>query len=532
MIDVIGYLQKKGVPYKITGAEAHLKECLFCHGEKFFINTVTGAWKCFSENKCGQSGNLYTLKRRLGDAVESATMKRNYQQPKPAGHTPEETVFQWFATRQIMKTTVDRFGITQHCGEIIFPYFRNGILVNNKYRTRDKKFRQERDAEPCLYGRDLVPDESAELIIVEGEIDALTISQTGFLNVVSVPSGAGNLDWIETSFDYLDSFETIFLCFDQDRAGQEAALKIAKRLGYRCKRVKLPFKDANDWLMHGMTKAMLQAALDAAQPMKPEKIKLAEEFFNNLLDDDEHGLKTGFDKFDRILGGFRPGEVTVLTGRNGDGKSTFVNQLTLQMLKKYSDLRICISSFEMRPKSLLRWMMYQADLPLSIEGMETFGKITGGRLSFIDTQNEISPEDLLECFEYLAQRSGVFLYIIDSLMRVNLGAAVDWLEAQKRFMNSLLQFALKYECHLILLAHPRKSTSDSARIDKVDVAGSYDVTNLAYNVVSIRRIAKPKDGEPPAALEVLKNRIPGTLGTIPLDFNERTKNFSEVEAVR
>ncbi len=526
MSEALSYLAKKGFSYKLQGDEA-IMNCPLCGDteHKFSINITTGVWQCFHKNSCGLSGSFWDFKRRLGDAP-IVYKSKSYPKPVAAAGDPGEQLFQWFASRGITSKTVKAFQIHQKDGAMVFPYYKEGKLVNQKYRDKNKKIWQEKAAEQVLFGRDLIPRTQKELVIAEGELDAMSLAQLGIFTAVSVPSGAVNLAWIENEWDWLDRFENIYLAFDMDKAGEEGARKTAQRLGrWRCQRVFLPYKDANEWLQKGATSEAVIEALVRAKDMAPAIVKPAEAFFSTMLEEEREGLRTGFPVFDHLLGGLRQGEITVWTGRNGDGKTTFLNQLVLNLLTRYDLHRACIASFEMRPKWLLRWMAYQAGVELNEEGLEQFSRITGGRLFLLDTQEEIGPDVLLEAFEYLARRYGVETFIIDSLLRINLGGGLDWLEKQKEFMNRLTQFALTFEAHLHLVAHPRKGSSDGAKIDKVDISGSGDISNIAFNVVSIRRLEREED--PGAVLEVMKNRELGRLGAVSLTFDEHRKLFAE-----
>ncbi|KAK3010669.1 hypothetical protein RJ639_011398, partial [Escallonia herrerae] len=136
---------------------------------------------------------------------------------------------------------------------IAFTYRRNGVLVNCKYRSiLNKKFWQEKGAEKILYGLDNI-NSVDELIIVEGEIDKLSMEQAGLLTCVSVPDGAPQ----KVSAKELPSLEKasrIILATDSDIPGQALAEELARRLGReRCWLVRWPkkdkysyFKDANE----------------------------------------------------------------------------------------------------------------------------------------------------------------------------------------------------------------------------------------------------------------------------------------------
>ena len=530
MTEVLAYMDQKGFSYTRRNGEAVLN-CPFCGDQerKFSINLETGLWQCFHANRCGLTGNLRDLKNRLGDAQPIAYQPREYTRPPRTGTDPGDKIVQWFReVRKIVAGVLAKFRIGEKDGAIVFPFYCDGELVNQKYRAAGKKIWQDKDARPTLFGRDLVPEEVTELIITEGEIDTMTLHQLDMPNSVSVPSGAANLDWIETEWPWLERFETLYLCFDNDNAGEEGAQKAARRLGtWRCRRVRLRWKDPNEGLQNGMTQDDFSRALISATDMGPSIVRLAEDFAEEMLREDRQGIDTGFPLYDAVLGGQRSGELTVITGRNGDGKTTWLNQVILNLLMHHHEQHACIASFEMRPARLLRWMMGQAGIIVSESGIEEFWGLIGGRLSLIDTQREVKPDELFEAFEYVARRAGTQTFVIDSLIRVDLGGGADWLENQKQFMNRLAQFALTFEAHIYLVAHPRKGSSDGARIDKVDIAGSGDISNFAWNVVSIRRIVSEEQGRPAAVLQVLKNRDNGRLGTISLNFDEERKRFTE-----
>src|SRR5262249_32175987 len=149
---------------------------------------------------------------------------------------------------------------------IAFPYFRNGELVNVKFRAlTEKAFAQVNDAEKILYGLDDIADVKTA-IIVEGELDKLALEEAGIRNVVSVPDGAPNqvkagepdpedakFSYIANCADYLDRLDRIILAVDNDGPGLALGEELARRLGKeRCWRVRWPdsgdspCKDAND----------------------------------------------------------------------------------------------------------------------------------------------------------------------------------------------------------------------------------------------------------------------------------------------
>ena len=530
-INVKGYLDSKGWQYRTVGSEATL-QCPFCGKDRFYINLETGAWLCQHKNSCGKRGNLFQLKQLLGD-IEPKETANLYTSPSPAGSTLSEKAQKWFAERKISQNTLITFGIVQKGDAIVFPYIREGKLCNNKYRAPSKKFWQEKDAKQVLYAADIVPPEQKELIIVEGEIDALSLHEVGYSNVVSVPSGAGNLDWVLEEWEWLQRFTTIFICFDEDKAGRDGAEKAAIRLGtWRCRLAETPWNDANEGLVDGeLTYDSFMDCLLQAKDMAPETYRIAESFAEEVIADDPPGLSTGFQRFDEILGGMREGEVTTFTGRNGSGKTTLALQVLLYMLQNNPDIHAGLASLEMLPKWLIRWMVKQTGQLVSRETVDSFFKdITQRRLHIVDEHQAMPAEELLSVFEYIARAKGAKLFIIDSLLRVNLVNGENYLEAQKDFMNRLCEFAMRYAAHIILVAHPRKGASDADRVQKVDIAGSGDISNLCHNVICLNRL-RDEDGNDTgkAVLEVLKNRIGGREGAVKLKFDTNWKRFTEAQ---
>ncbi|KAL2603741.1 hypothetical protein AAZV13_09G027400 [Glycine max] len=199
-------------------------------------------------------------------------------------------VVAYFGERLISEKTLSRNAVRQLSNNktvIAFTYKQNGLLVGCKYRTMEKRFWQGKGADKILYGIDDI-SQASEIIIVEGEIDKLSLEEAGFQNCVSVPVGAPekvsskDLPPIEkdTAFrylwnckEYLDKAVRIILATDNDPPGQALAEELARRLGReRCWRVLWPkkdefssFKDANEVLKY-MGADALKKLVENAEP--------------------------------------------------------------------------------------------------------------------------------------------------------------------------------------------------------------------------------------------------------------------------
>jgi twinkle protein len=247
------------------------------------VNTLDGTWFC---HHCGWAGGLGTNGTGYGTGLRqrvapSPTLRSlTIPKPLPENRLPPPVVA-WFTTRGIPESVLTAAGIRWADGAILFPYLRDGRLVNIKHRTLDKRFWMVAGAERILYGLDDIA--GADTIgLVEGEIDKLSIDTAGGPPTVSVPDGAPAPDSTHyaSKFSFLDetalarlrAARTVLIGTDMDAPGERLAEELARRIGHeRCQRASWhPYKDANELLVAQGATAVL-AAFASAQPF-PEPL--------------------------------------------------------------------------------------------------------------------------------------------------------------------------------------------------------------------------------------------------------------------
>ena len=330
-------------------------------------------------------------------------------------------------------------------------------------------------------------------MITEGEIDALTVAGWGF-DALSLPMGVEAMDWIDYDWDDLARVDKIYLCFDGDAAGQKALSAVALRLGIeRCWSVKLPHKDANECLQKGMTAQQFKAAIDASDGFDPEALKSSSRFTDEVIAHElegsinPRGTQCPFNMPFRI----RDGELTVVTGYSGHGKSLVLSQFIASDLEH--GLPCCIASLEIKPRKTL-WILLRQLLgstPKTPAEVRAGFDWMDGKVWLFDSFGSTTPAKIFESFAYAARRYGVKRFVIDSLLYC--GFAEDDYNGQKTFVENYMRFCAQYDVHGFLVCHSRKKEDETGNPGKFDVRGGAAITDAAWNGFSVWRNKKKSD---------------------------------------
>ena len=362
-----------------------------------------------------------------------------------------------------------------------------------KVRSLPKGFRTNKDAYHSLFGWQIVPERAREIVITEGEIDALSYFEQG-IPALSLPFGVGSggedSKWIDNEFENLQRFERIYLSLDMDDAGKKAIAPFLDRLGrHRCFVVELPKNDANECHMAGIR---LKQYLTSSKTQDPTSITPAFDCYSEIFDyfyppeGVDNGMllpwKKTFNDFR-----MRPGETTLYTGINGHGKSQVLGHIIVDGMNQ--GYKFCIASMEMVNKTLLGRMLRQitgTDLPTPEYLSECLGWLQN-KLWVINKVQKYDKNNLklLEEFQYMRSRYGVTHFVIDSLVKCGIGD--DDYNGQKDFVDQLSDFARNTNAHIHLVAHSRKKQDESESPNKMDVKGSGGITDLVDNVMSVWR---------------------------------------------
>lgn len=467
---------------------------------------------------------------------------------------PTNKVLDYLRLRGISDTTVKYVGLAMDKDNVVFEYYNQyEVLEANKYRPAKKYKKDEskqfwwKGSTDALYNMQNV-DITKPLVICEGEFDCIALIEAGFKNVVSPKAGAKSYEWIDKNWEWLKQFDEITIWYDNDNAGKEGAKTIASRLDNCTKVVYCNIaNDINEVLVRFGKEEVLKQ-LHNAKELGVDGVITASQIENFNVYEAEK-VKTGVRLLDANILGFVLGSLTIITGYNGSGKSTLINQMCIAESLKQG-YKIFAFSGELTPSNFKFWLystlVDEGDLveAKSFEG-ELYYKINpvaeqqltewiDDKLYLYD-KIDYSQATILSIMEKLAKRKGVKVFIIDNLMKVELDPNErNELIAQKKFVNALKLFAIKYNAIVHLVAHPRKP-QEGRKLDKFDVAGSADITNLADYVIGVHRASQEEKDKYEAENE--KAQAQGKPVSIPNPkdasitlFKDRPTGSSEKEA--
>ena len=295
--------------------------CPDCGGTDPLSINEDGSTKCFN---CG------TYRR---DTVDFSGLVDTQVYPKAKKPVVERSdAFEGaIASRRLTAYTASKYNVLQTSeGEVLFPYHdKGGDQVAVKTRGVDKTFKVEGDWKAStLFGQSQFTKGGKVVTICEGEFDAMSVFQMTNTPAVSIRSGAQSaLSDCKASFEWLDSFDKVIICFDNDEPGREAAKKIAELLGPKAATFKHnnTHKDANDYLLQ-RSEPGFALGWDGAEAYKPEGIVTISDIKSRLLTPPVPGVPWCFETLTDLTYGRRKGELYAFGAGVGVGKTDVFTQ--------------------------------------------------------------------------------------------------------------------------------------------------------------------------------------------------------------
>lgn len=529
------------------------------------VNVEEGTYHCWH---CSQGGKAPEIERQLADdrktrPVRGGTTSRPPPAPKPPPAKPRfkpeglpDSTLGWFAERGITHAVLERNAIgweqvfmPQLDGRtwaVAFPYFRGEEVVNVKHRTTEKLFRMATGAERLLYGHRDIDDELT--VIVEGEMDKLSVEVAGISACVSVPDGApapGSKN-IESKFDYLDddrldAVKTWVIAVDNDAPGMFLQAELIRRLGpERCKVVTWPdgCKDANDVLtQHGPRTLRECIELAKAVPITgvigvAELRQDIERFSAGHVD---RGVSTGWPEMDAYLR-IKTGQLTVVTGIPGHGKSEWLDALCVNLASD-CDYRVALFSPENYPVALHAIKLCEKAMGMPFN--EATPQQRSRTLDWLEPRFIwVNPEDptvdeVLVKARALVRAKGIRVLVIDPWNEIDHameGQREDQYIGQQ--LTKLRRFARQHDIAIFVVAHPRLMEKEKGNKQGLYVvptpyaiSGGAMWANKADNVVTVFMAWDETETWTEVHVQKVKFKLHGRPGMVAFEWDKPTGRY-------
>lgn len=510
--------------------------------------------KSFSFNHDKETGNCMHCAATFvkhKDLMQAA--KKEYVKPIYTNFTElTQDAVDWFFKRGISQHTLNRLQIStgvefmpqikKSVNTIRFPYLRDGEVVNIKYRSSGKNFKLAKDAELVFYNLDAIKGQK-ECIIVEGEIDVLSWIEAGENLVISVPNGASkkpNLDYLDNCYEYFEGMDRIIIATDNDEVGIILRNELARRIGLeKCFYIDFSdLKDSNEVLCQKGASALISLK-NSLKSFPLEGVFTISDIWTDVIDIYENGLPTGDSTGDKGLDAkvaFMPGELTMVTGIPGHGKSIMLDQISLGLAIN-SNWKFAICSPESYPLAF-----YFTRLIKKLFGRK-FSKnnilkseLLAAKEWLQDRYNMILPDagfdldSILAAARQLVVRKGVKGLIIDPWNRIeakipNGYSEGKWVGEQ---LSKIISFAQITGVHVFLVAHPTKMQKDSTGVNYIvptlyNISGSANFYNMTQNGLCIFRNYQTNQTE--LHIQKVKWEHLGEIGRVDYVYNTENTRF-------
>lgn len=466
-------------------------------------------------------------------------------------------------SRKLNADVVDKYGVkieydpkTREPLKYYFPYYAGGKLTGWKVRNAESKEFYVIGKLNGFFGQQNAGQGGRLLIITEGEFDAMAASQLlkkldKNYRVVSLPNGA-NIKALKDNLEWLESFETVVLNFDNDEAGKKAVDKAVELFTPgKVKVMSLPVKDANEMVLEGHKPNEYYQCLGNAKTYRPDGIvSLADSWDTMFADDDTPSVPYPWKGLNKKLYGLRHREIVTITSGTGMGKSAVTREIEHWLLRNTSDNIGILALEESIGRTAWGLISVEASLPLSIreerQGVskeqlrEWFDATLGtGRVYTLDHFGNTSENTLLARVRYMIKALDCRWIVLDHLSIV-VSAMSDGGDERKTIdsiMTNLRKLTEETGAGLLLVSHLRRTEGDRGHEQGKEVSlahlrGSQAIAQLSDSVIALERNQQADDDREAntTTVRVLKNRYAGLTGIAThLFYDRETGRLEEIE---
>ena len=540
--------------------------CLECgSSDGASINDDGSAW-CFVCAK--HFKNYSTTEVHQPDTVtdfevyqRNSKMEQSLNQPSSFNAT-----FNELTDRKISLATAKKYGVksTVTNGKIdrhYYPYFNGHELAATKIRKQNKQFGWTGSSkEVGLFGENLFKAGGKFITLVEGECDAMAAYELlgSKWPVVSIKSGAkGGVSDVKHSLEYLESFESVIINFDNDKHGKEAAQEVAKLLTpKKAKIMTLPvdYKDANDMLRQGRHAAYVSAFWEAKVYTPSGVLNLSDQFeaYQKLRSEKKTAIPYPWSGLNKKLEGMRAGELVTLTGGTGLGKSSVTREIEHWLINNTEDNVGVVALEENWSRTAEGIMAVEANAKLHLDSVKAtytdeqldncFKKVfmgeNDGRVWIHAHHGVNNLEDIFSKLRYMIIGLDCKWIVVDHLHMLVLSTLEnDERKAIDQIMHRLRTMVEETGCGMILVSHLRRVEGNRGHENGIETGlshlrGSQSIAQLSDCVIALERNQQSEDEIEASTtkVRVLKSRYTGDVGVAShLLYDSKTGRLREMD---
>lgn len=413
-------------------------------------------------------------------------------------------------------------------------YNDKGQVVAQKVRLKNKKFLILGDnSKALMFGQQLFKGQDGrQVVITEGEIDCLTISQLweNKYPVISIKNGAnGAKNDILNNIEWLEGFEKVIFAFDMDEVGRQSAYECAGLLSpHKAYIAHLPAKDANEAYQQGLGQQVIKSLWEA-KPYSPDYIKTGADLKDVCKSPRQKGLSIPFPDLDSKIDGIRSGELILFTAGSGVGKSTIIHEIAYH-LHTVHNLPVGLICLEESVKTTgQRWLSIAMNKNLLKSGTMfdddeyelAYSKALSDGVYIYDHFGSQDTKVLLPKIKSMIKSLGCKIIVLDHISIVVSGldekeSGSDERKTIDMFMTQLRSLCEETGVTILAVNHLKRSSvksyNEGGQVSLTDLRGSGALEQLSDIVIALERNQQDKEKSNISQIRILKNRPTGICG--------------------
>lgn len=574
-LPISSYLEEKKVPFSEGYTCLKVNECTVCSQvlkktstttniTNLYINKKTGYFAC---DKCKIMGSWNILQKLLNEVNEATTLKQLNQMKEGSvrydklylsfsGVISSSTLLSTFSDDecdailsdfnllQISKQIIEKLQIRVNSDktELYFPLYNNSSSHIVGFKILDKSGNSstlpKTDCPGVLSYPSKLNKKKSEALIVANIFDFVALLQQNLsVQIICLPYGVTNLP--QSVLPFLESYNKLILWLGVDAGAWHSTSNFLKKLNEKRCHLIQPTNPQISPRAAVENNVNIEKLVSNARTCWNEYVTNFRAMREDILSEVQNNNEVvgvpwkRFPKLNEILKGHRRGELTVLTGPTGCGKTTFMSEYSLDLAMQ--GVNTLWGSFEIRNARLARMMLQQyAGQPLTEnlncfnQWADEFEQLPIYFMTFHGQQKITKVMDAVENIFYIYDIGHIVIDNVQFMIDLSLDASqIDRFWMQDCIIQAFRSFATRCNCHVTLVSHPRK-VFDGAELNMNSIFGGGKLSQEADNVLILQDKKFGPNGVGKKFLQICKNRFAGDLGLMPLNFNKKSLSFSSV----